>query len=188
MRAEYLGEKKPEYAGRLLSRDLHLADFEIPGETEWVGHTLGELNFGKTYGVHVVSILRGKKRINIPGAMVRLFPGDKIQVIATDEELEVFGKAMTQVSQVMDEEVIAKSETVLRQFCVDAHSPFLGKTMKEAGIREKYHCLIAGVEHDGDTLRAPDPHMPFTEGDVVWVVGESEDVYRLAGEENEELA
>lgn len=30
MRAEYMGEKKPEYAGRLLSRDLHLADFESP--------------------------------------------------------------------------------------------------------------------------------------------------------------
>ena len=35
MRAEYMGEKKPEYAGRLLSRDLHLADFEIPGESAW---------------------------------------------------------------------------------------------------------------------------------------------------------
>ena len=35
MRAEYLGEKKPAYAGRLLSRDLHLTDFEIPGESAW---------------------------------------------------------------------------------------------------------------------------------------------------------
>lgn len=73
MRAEYMGEKKPEYAGRLLSRDLHLTDFEIPGESAWVGRTLAELNFGKKYGIHVVSILRGKKRINIPGASVRLF-------------------------------------------------------------------------------------------------------------------
>ena len=85
MRAEYMGEKKPEYAGRLLSRDLHLADFEIPGESAWAGKTLLELNFGKQFGVHVVSILRGKKRINIPGASVRLFPEDKIQVIGTDE-------------------------------------------------------------------------------------------------------
>lgn len=46
MRAEYMGEKKPEYAGRLLSRDLHLADFEIPGESAWAGKTLLELNFG----------------------------------------------------------------------------------------------------------------------------------------------
>ena len=98
MRAEYMGEKKPEYAGRLLSRDLHLTDFEIPGESAWVGRTLAELNFGKKYGIHVVSILRGKKRINIPGASVRLFPQDKIQVIATDEELNIFGKEMDKVS------------------------------------------------------------------------------------------
>ena len=39
VRAEYLGEKKPEYAGRLLSHDLHLADLEIPGESTWAGKT-----------------------------------------------------------------------------------------------------------------------------------------------------
>ena len=107
MRAEYMGEKKPEYAGRLLSRDLHLTDFEIPGESAWVGRTLAELNFGKKYGIHVVSILRGKKRINIPGASVRLFPQDKIQVIATDEELNIFGQEMDKVSA-MNADVIEK--------------------------------------------------------------------------------
>ena len=66
VRAEYLGEKKPEYAGRLLSHDLHLADLEIPGESTWAGKTLMELNLGKKYGIHIASILRGKRRINIP--------------------------------------------------------------------------------------------------------------------------
>ncbi|UVV77924.1 TrkA C-terminal domain-containing protein [Bacteroides fragilis] len=37
------------------------------GESAWAGKTLLELNLGKKYGVHVVSILRGKRRINIPG-------------------------------------------------------------------------------------------------------------------------
>ena len=59
--------------------------------------------------------------------------------------------------------------------------PILNKTLKEAGIREKYHCLIAGVERGGETLHAPDPHEPFVEGDVVWIVGESADVYKLVG-------
>ena len=76
VRAEYLGEKKPEYAGRLLSHDLHLADLEIPGESTWAGKTLMELNLGKKYGIHIASILRGKRRINIPGGSVRLFPMD----------------------------------------------------------------------------------------------------------------
>ena len=183
MRAEYLGEKKPAYAGRLLSRDLHLADFEIPGESKWAGKTLLELNLGKKYEVHVVSILRGKRRINIPGGSVRLFPMDKIQVIGTDEQLNAFGEEMSRESA-METDVIEKSEMTLKQFVIDSDSVFLGKTIRESGIRDKYHCMIAGVERGGESLMTPDVNIPFEEGDVVWVVGENEDVYQLAGHKN----
>ena len=186
MRAEYMGEKKPEYAGRLLSRDLHLTDFEVPGESAWAGKTLAELNFGKKYGIHVVSILRGRKRINIPGASVRLFPEDKIQVIGTDEELNQFSSEMEKAA-ILETDVVEKSEMILRQFRVDAHSIFLGKTMRESGIREQYHCLIVGVERGEETLYAPDPHEPFMEDDVVWIVGENADVYKLVGQKNENV-
>ena len=186
MRAEYMGEKKPEYAGRLLSRDLHLTDFEVPGESAWAGKTLAELNFGKKYGIHVVSILRGRRRINIPGASVRLFPEDKIQVIGTDEELNQFSSEMEKAA-ILETDVVEKSEMILRQFRVDAHSIFLGKTMRESGIREQYHCLIVGVERGEETLHAPDPHEPFMEDDVVWIVGENADVYKLVGQKNENV-
>ena len=186
MRAEYMGEKKPEYAGRLLSRDLHLTDFEVPGESAWAGKTLAELNFGKKYGIHVVSILRGRKRINIPGASVRLFPEDKIQVIGTDEELNQFSSEMEKAA-ILETDVVEKREMILRQFRVDAHSIFLGKTMRESGIREQYHCLIVGVERGEETLHAPDPHEPFMEDDVVWIVGENADVYKLVGQKNENV-
>lgn len=182
--AEYLGEKPPEYAGRLLSRDLHLADFEIPCESEWAGDTLAELNLGNKYGVHVVSILRGKKRINIPGASMRLFPQDKIQVIATDADLNAFSEDMNR-TVFLDSDRVEKSEMNLRQFLVDSDSPFLNRTLREAGIREKYHCLIVGVERGDNELHAPDPNEPFREGDVVWVVGENDDVYRLVGQKVE---
>ena len=84
--AEFTGQKRPEYEGHLLSRDLHLSDFEIPADSLWAGYTLRELNLGHKYGVHVASIIRGMHRINIPGANVRLFPGDTIQVIGTDRK------------------------------------------------------------------------------------------------------
>lgn len=177
-RAEYLGEKKPEYAGRLLSRDLHLADFEIPGESRWAGKTLLELNLGKRYGVHIASILRGRRRINIPGGSVRLFPADKIQVIGTDEQLSRFAEEMIRVSS-MEADIIERSEMMLKQFVIDAGSVFLGKTIREAGIRERYRCLVAGVERGNAELMTPDVNAPFEEGDVVWVVGEKEDVYQL---------
>ena len=37
-------------------------------------------------------------RINIPGANVRLFPGDTIQVIGTDEQLGEFARQAERVS------------------------------------------------------------------------------------------
>lgn len=183
MRAEYLGEKKPSYAGRLLTRDLHLTDFEIPGESKWAGKTLLELNLGKKYDIHVVSILRGKRRINIPGGSVRLFPMDKIQVIGTDEQLNAFGEEMSRVSTI-ETDVVEKSEMTLKQFVVDAGSIFLGKTIRESGIRDKYHCMIAGVERGGEALMTPDVNAPFEEGDVVWVVGEDENLHHLVEKKN----
>ena len=162
VRAEYLGEKKPEYAGRLLSHDLHLADMEIPGESSWAGKTLMELNLGKKFGVHVASILRGKRRINIPGGSVRLFPMDKIQVIGTDEQLSVFNEAMQNGAKI-DWEVYEKSEMALKQFIIDSDSVFLGKTIRESGIRDKCHCMIAGVESEDGTLMVPDVNAPQIE-------------------------
>lgn len=179
IRAEYLGEKRPEYASSLLSKDLHLADFDIPEDIDWAGKTLAELNFGQRFGVHVVSILRGRKRINIPKAADRIYPQDRIQVIGTDSEMEVFGAEIAKAARPIDENLIQDSEMILRQLPIHAGSPFLGKTLRDSGIRNKYHCLIAGVETEDGQLHTPDVHIPFAEGDILWLVGERHDVANL---------
>ena len=185
MHAEFTGQKRPEYEGHLLSRDIHLSDFEVPADSLWAGHTLKELNLGYKYGVHVASIIRGMHRINIPGANVRLFPGDTIQVIGTDEQLGEFARQVERVSSAAEEEDIEKREMNLKQFMVDGNSLFLGKSIKESGIRDDYRCLVVGVERGDGNLIRPDVNMIFCEGDVVWVVGERDDVYHLLGKKKE---
>jgi len=176
---EFQGKKRPKYEGHLLSRDLHLSDFDIPADSLWAGYTLRELNLGNKYGVHVASIIRGLHRINIPGANVRLFPGDTIQVIGTDEQLSEFSRQVERVSNAAEENEIEKREMHLKQFVVDAQSPFLNTTIKDSGIRNGFRCLVVGVEKDNGNLMSPEAHMLLEEGDVVWVVGEKEDVYLL---------
>ena len=182
MRDEFEGRKVPEYAGHLLSRDIHLSDFDIPSNSLWVGHVLRELDFGKKYGVHVTSILRGLERINIPGGETRLFPNDRIQVIGTDEQLADFAHSLEQAIHITTEDDLEKREMSLKQFVVDAGSPFLGKSIRESGIRNRYKCLVVGVENLGGDLFSPSIDDPLKEGDVVWVVGEKEHVYSLLGE------
>lgn len=177
--AEFTGKKRPKYEGHLLSRDLHLSDFDIPADSLWAGHTLRELNLGNRYGVHVASIIRGLHRINIPGANVRLFPGDTIQVIGTDEQLSAFSKQVEKVSKAAEENEIEKREMYLKQFVIDSSSPFRFMTIKDSGIRNDYRCLVVGVEKETGNLMSPLPDMIFEEGDVVWVVGEQQDVYQL---------
>ena len=181
---EFKGKKRPKYEGHLLSRDLHLSDFDIPADSLWAGHTLSELNLGKKYGVHVASIIRGLHRINIPGANVRLFPGDTIQVIGTDAQLAEFSRQVERVSNAAEENEIEKREMHLKQFVVDGSSPFLNTTIMESGIRNMFHCLVVGVEKEDGNLLSPEANMLLEAGDVVWVVGEKEDVYHLVNNEN----
>ena len=179
---EFKGKKRPKYEGHLLSRDLHLSDFDIPADSLWAGHTLNELNLGKKYGVHVASIIRGLHRINIPGANIRLFPGDTIQVIGTDAQLTEFSRQVERVSNAAEENEIEKREMHLKQFVVDGKSPFLNTTIKESGIRNMFRCLVVGVEKEDGNLLSPEANMLLEAGDVVWVVGEKEDVYHLVHE------
>jgi CPA2 family monovalent cation:H+ antiporter-2 len=89
-RAEVMGQRKPLFAGHLLSRDLHLSDFDVPADSLWAGKTLRELGLRGRFGILVTSILRGHLRINVPGAETTIFPMDRIQVIGTDEQTARF--------------------------------------------------------------------------------------------------
>lgn len=180
---EFKGKKRPKYEGHLLSRDLHLSDFEIPADSLWAGYTLRDLNLGNKYGVHVASIIRGLHRINIPGANVRLFPGDTIQVIGTDEQLSAFSKQVERVSMAAEEDEVEKREMHLKQFVVDENSPFLNMTIKDSGIRNDYRCLVVGVEKGNGHLMSPEADMVLEKRDVVWVVGEKENIYKLVNSE-----
>ena len=180
LRAEQEGKKKPEYASRLLDKDLHLADFDVPAEVEWAGSELRELDFGLRYGVHVVSILRGRRRINIPQATTRLFPQDRIQVIGTDKDLEAFGTALHKHEQDTPE-TWSDSEMVLRRLPVGVNSPFAGTPLKDSGIRNHYHCLVAGVEKPDGTLHVPNATLPLEMGDILWLVGEQKDMETVLG-------
>ena len=173
-------EIQQEYLGEKLDRDLHLSDFLIPAESAWAGKTLRELDLGKKYDVHVASIIRGKHRLNIPDGNTCIFPNDLIQVIGTDEQLSLFASVAEKAIHTYDDEDFGKHEMKLKQFVVAKDSPFVGHSIIECGIRNKYHCLVVGIESAGeDVLRTPQVHMPLKEDDVVWVVGEEDDLNQL---------
>ena len=171
-KAQREGKMPPGYAERLLSRDLHIADFEIPEESIWGGRQLGDLKFGQRFDVHVVSIIRGTHHINIPNGNDRIYPRDRVQVIGTDEQIGRFSEALGQTVVLDTEE--ADREMQLRQFQITEFMDFAGEKLKDSGIRDRFHCMIVGFETSGGMLEKPAPDRVFHPGDIVWVVGEKE--------------
>ena len=172
--------QRPAYAGKLQSRDIHLTELEVPSFPSWAGSKLCELQWGSRFDVQVASVQRNGRRFNIPGPNQRIFPGDRLQLIGTDEGLRHFMEAITE-EQKTDEKTVTMGnhEMRLQQLIVDATSPIVGHTLRETGTRDKYHCLIVGVDRGEDALIQPSPDFVFMEGDVIWVVGEDNDVLCL---------
>ena len=178
IQAQVHGHRRPLYEGKLLDRDVHIADFEVPADSQWMGKTLRELNLGRQFGVHVSSILRANRRLNIPDGSDVVFPGDRLQVIGSDQQLTAFRHALEH--EVYDDDPeLEKREMMLRSMIVAASSPFVGKTLQDSGIRDRYNCMVVGLEEGEENLSAVRPDYVFQKGDIIWVVGEEDDLRRL---------
>ena len=176
--AQVHGKKRPLYEGRLLDRDIHIADFDVPMNSQWMGSTLKQLNLGRKYGVHVSSILRANFRLNIPDGDYVIFPGDKLQVIGSDEQVAKFANAIT--TEVIGEDFdLENREMKLRQLIIGEGSPFIGKNLKDSGIRNLYSCMVIGMEEGKENLTPVSPNRLFEEGDIIWIVGEQESLDAL---------
>ena len=176
--AEVMGRKRPLYEGRLLDRDIHIADIDVPENSLWAGKTLRELELRNKYGVHVSSILRGIQRINTPNGDMMVFPGDRLQAIGSDDQLTALSSAMNREIREKDPE-IEKREMKLRQVIINADGAFAGKTMKESGIRDKFNCMVIGIEEGKENLSPVDPSRKLEKDDIIWIVGEEEDIKRF---------
>ena len=175
---QVLGLKKPLYEGHLLDRDIHISEIEIPENSTWSGLCLADLRLSNRFGIHVSSILRGHRRINIPGGDDIVFPGDKLQVIGSDSQLAATHAALA-VDIEPDDPDIEKREMRLSQIIIDKHSPFVGKTLPETGLRSEFNCMVVGREEGKENLSMVGATYKMRLGDILWIVGEDEALRRL---------
>ena len=178
IKAQVYGHKRPLYAGHLLDRDIHISDFDVPEDSLWAGKTLEELQLRSKFGVNVSSILRGRQRINIPSGDDRIFTGDRIQAIGSDDQLTALSKALKNNLHPEDPN-IEKREMKLRQLVISEDGQFFGKTLSECGIRDIYDCMVVGMEEGEENLSMLAPNQRFYKDDTIWVVGEKENLERL---------
>ncbi len=179
--------KKGELGKHLSMYDLHLADFEISPLSTCIGKKLKDLNYRKRLGIHVVSIIRGEDRINIPGGDEQLFPTDKILALGTDEQLKNFENELALTRKSPENEEITKREVCLEQIEIKQNSKLAGHTILQSGIRDNAKCLVVGIERNQNTMVNPDISTRFEKGDLVWIVGEHQKIKELTSHQDKDI-
>lgn len=165
----------PTVANDLLSKNIHIEEFEVSQSSSSVGKTLRELNFRQNTGVNVITIIRGNRKINIPDGNEYLYPFDKLVVSGSDEEMQKLSQYLEdkklQVSQAEEE---VQYHISLSQFVIEPGCTLIGKTIAGAGIREKTECMVIGADRGNESIINITPSFVFEEGDIIWLAGEKE--------------
>ena len=171
------------FVSKLLPYDIHISDFTVPTESEFSGKTLSQLNIRKESGVSVIRIIRGGVFTNIPGGNKHVYPGDRIVVAGSDEQIDKF-RIMLDKSQHPDKNKHNnkdRNHVTLENFVLETGNPFIGKSIVESQIREKTQCLVMGVERDNVYIMNPEPTLVFMENDVILVAGETDKLRAFIG-------
>ncbi|HYG18102.1 MAG TPA: cation:proton antiporter [Ohtaekwangia sp.] len=166
-------EKKKRARADIAPWDAHLTDFEVLPESACVGQQLRELALREKYGVNIALIERGNLIIATPDRYERLYPGDKIAVIGTDEQLD---KVKTLFEHTKSVNGGSRPEINLQNIVITHDHPLAHMSIGNSGIREKAKALVVGIERNGQRILNPESTTVFKDGDIIWVVGNRDSI------------
>lgn len=156
--------------------DLHLAYMTVGGACPFVGERLMDSNLRRTYGVNVVSIQRDHRTIPIPNGRQRIYPGDVLGIIGTDEQIERLLPVVEAAPPPQNGPQAA--EMTLGSVLLSFNSPLINRTPSSASLRDNYDVLVVAVSRQGEFIDS-DPDLVFTAGDIVWLAGTKENIQKL---------
>ena len=153
-----------------LVSDMHLAYMSVGYDCPFVGERLKNADLRRKYGINVVAIQRNTVRHLIPTGDMRIFPGDVIGVIGTDEQIQTLLPLLEPNATTSQPE--DNSEVKFTHFELSDSSPLLGVRLGDTSLREDYKSMIVAIERGQDNYLSPTPDIVFQPADVLWVVGD----------------
>lgn len=158
-----------------LVNDLHLAHMRVGSGCEFIGERLKNANVRSKYGVNIVSIHRENIDIPVPGGNNRIFPGDVIGVVGTDEQIETI---LPIVEKEREPSTVSISNTKLIAIMLSHTSSLIGKTPRNSGLRDNHKSLLLAVQRNEQYIDQS-PDLEFAEGDILWLVGDEKRLDKL---------
>ena len=165
-----------EVTNNLAAWDVHIVELEVKPLAEYIGKTLVDLQWREKYGVNIGYIKRGEKLIHTPERSEVLMPYDKVGIIATDDQFQIFKPVFDSQETVVEDDI---SHIKLGKILINHHSPAKGLTIRQSGIRDKTDGLVIAIRRGDERILNPESSEILRVDDIVWVVGNRKKIEKL---------
>ena len=174
-----LNERELRRSGKknAVVHDLHQAYMTVGTGCSFAGERLMDSNLRNRFGVNVVSIQRGSNFIPIPNGRTRIYPGDILGIIGTDDQIE---KLLPQIeaSAPLQDSGSDPSKMKLTSVLLGPDSPLISRTPRSSSLRDTYDALVVAVDRGEEHIDSQ-PDLVFQEGDIIWLVGNPSKLAKL---------
>ena len=143
------------------------------------GKSLRQLEWGRQFSVNVIKVIRGRRQFNMPSGNLELRKGDQLYLLGRAEDLRSLRLSLG-IQETMELPSLraftagqSDEATDVYAFAIPVgkDSALRGKSIRDSGLRERYDCMILGVQRDKLPILQPDISMTMQNGDLVWVLG-----------------
>ena len=165
------------------------------GETEWLdeklfvqtldcppdlyGKSLKQLAWGSRFSVNVIQVIRGRRVRNMPSGNLDLREGDRLILIGKGDDLRSLRISLNLPEQetlptlraYIDAQTGTPNDLYAYALSVKKDSELLGKSIRSSGLREKYDCMVLGLQRQNLPILQPDVNMTIQSDDLVWILG-----------------
>jgi CPA2 family monovalent cation:H+ antiporter-2 len=146
---------------------------------ELYGRTLKQLAWGSHFSVNVIQVVRNHKVRNMPSGTLELREGDLLVLVGKAEDLRSLrlSLGMQEYEELPTLRAYTESQAD-SPYAVFAYaikvrkdSELAGKSIRSSALREKYDCMILGLQRQNLPILQPDVNMTIQAGDYIWILG-----------------
>ena len=162
---------------KMAGYDVHLDKLKVSADSSYIGLMLKEIPIRDESGANIVKITRGSHAIIVPNGNEKVYPGDELLTVGTEEQLAALREMFKSSISAAPED---KSEFNVEPVEVKEDSFLSGVSLKSLDIR-KSNCMVISVLRGDNMIINPRAEFVFAPGDVVWIAGDTASVEYLKG-------
>lgn len=162
---------KQAHFNELAPWDTHFIELVVGNRSALIRKSLSAMQLRQIYGINIVAIHRGHQVIFAPSKNEMLYPDDRIIILGSDDQIELFAKKITPASIEEDLDVDKQLDKYkLKPITLAHHPSMIGKTIRDTGIVEKSKAIVVGLERGSERMLNPELEVVLQPDDILYVV------------------